>query len=108
MVLWKPSDTAMLSNYIVYRIMEESGIPSGVVNFVPSDGPTFGRAITNSVHLSAINFTGSVPTFHWLWKAVGDNVDRYRNLPRLVGECGGKNFHFIHASANVENFINST
>jgi 1-pyrroline-5-carboxylate dehydrogenase len=60
-VLWKPSDTAMLSNYMVFRLMEESGIPPGVVNFVPADGPTFGRAITNSTHLSAINFTGSVP-----------------------------------------------
>ena len=61
MVLWKPSDTAMLSNYMVFRLMEESGIPPGVVTFVPADGPTFGRAITNSTHLSAINFTGSVP-----------------------------------------------
>lgn len=61
MVLWKTSDTAMLSNYIVFRLMEESGIPSGVVNFVPAEGPTFGRAITTSPHLSAINFTGSVP-----------------------------------------------
>ncbi|XP_057364725.1 delta-1-pyrroline-5-carboxylate dehydrogenase, mitochondrial-like [Daphnia carinata] len=107
-VLWKPSDTAMLSNYIVFRLMEESGIPPGVVNFVPAEGPTFGRGITTSPHLSAINFTGSVPTFHWLWKQVGQNVDRFRNLPRLVGECGGKNYHFVHSSANVEHVVNST
>ncbi|EFX90041.1 hypothetical protein DAPPUDRAFT_300095 [Daphnia pulex] len=107
-VLWKPSDTAMLSNYIVFRLMEESGIPPGVVNFLPAEGPTFGRAITNSTHLSAINFTGSVPTFHWLWKQVGENVDRFRNLPRLVGECGGKNYHLVHSSANVEHVVNST
>ena len=61
MVLWKPSDTAMLSNYIVFRLMEESGSPPGVVSFLPAEGPTFGRAITNSSNLSAINFTGSAP-----------------------------------------------
>ncbi|EFX64789.1 hypothetical protein DAPPUDRAFT_304255 [Daphnia pulex] len=107
-VLWKPSDTALLSNYIVFRLMEESGIPPGVVNFLPAEGPTFGRAITNSTHLSAINFTGSVLTVHWLCKQVGENVDRFRNLPRLVGECGGKNYHLVHSSANVEHVVNST
>ena len=60
-MLWKPSDTAVLSNYLVFKIMEESGIPAGVVNFVPSDGSVFGEVITQSNHLSAINFTGSVP-----------------------------------------------
>ncbi|XP_046635704.1 delta-1-pyrroline-5-carboxylate dehydrogenase, mitochondrial-like [Daphnia pulicaria] len=107
-VLWKPSDTALLSNYIAFRLMEESGILPGVVNFLPTEGPTFGRAITNSTHLSAINFTGSVLTVHWLWKQVGENVDRFRNLPRLVGECGGKNYHLLHSSANVEHVVNST
>ncbi|EFX64629.1 hypothetical protein DAPPUDRAFT_266058 [Daphnia pulex] len=107
-VLWKPSDTALLSNYIVFRLMEESGIPPGVVSFLPAEGPSFGRAITNSTHLSTINFTGSVLTVHWLWKQVGENVDRFRNLPRLVGECGGKNYHLVHSSANVEHVVNST
>jgi 1-pyrroline-5-carboxylate dehydrogenase len=88
--------------------MEESGIPKGVVNFLPADGPTFGRAITSSTHLSAINFTGSAATFHWLWKEVGENIRNYRNLPRLVGECGGKNFHFVHASADVDTVVNAT
>lgn len=60
-VLWKPSDTALLSNWIIFNIMREAGVPDGVVNFVPADGPVFGDTITASEHLAAINFTGSVP-----------------------------------------------
>jgi 1-pyrroline-5-carboxylate dehydrogenase len=60
-VLWKPSDTAVLSNYTIYKIMREVGVPAGVVNFVPADGPVFGDTITQSPHLAALNFTGSVP-----------------------------------------------
>lgn len=60
-VLWKPSDTAMLSNWIIFKIMREAGVPAGVVNFVPADGPVFGDTITASPHLAGINFTGSVP-----------------------------------------------
>ena len=60
-MLWKPSDTAVLSNWVIYQIMREAGVPEGVVNFVPADGPVFGDAITSSPYLSGINFTGSVP-----------------------------------------------
>lgn len=60
-VLWKPSDTALLSNWLIYTIMTEAGVPPGVVNFVPADGPTFGKTITSSPYLAGINFTGSVP-----------------------------------------------
>lgn len=60
-VLWKPSDTAMLSNWTIFKIMREAGVPPGVVNFVPADGPVFGDTITASPHLAGINFTGSVP-----------------------------------------------
>lgn len=60
-VLWKPSDTALLSNWTIFKIMKEAGLPSGVVNFIPADGPVFGDAITNSPLLAGINFTGSVP-----------------------------------------------
>ncbi|XP_055689928.1 delta-1-pyrroline-5-carboxylate dehydrogenase, mitochondrial [Lutzomyia longipalpis] len=107
-VLWKPSDTALLSNWLIYTIMTEAGVPPGVVNFVPADGPTFGKTITASPHLAGINFTGSVPTFQWLWKAVAQNIDSYVNFPRLIGECGGKNFHFVHPSAEVATVVAGT
>ncbi|XP_050537432.1 delta-1-pyrroline-5-carboxylate dehydrogenase, mitochondrial [Daktulosphaira vitifoliae] len=107
-VLWKPSDTALLSNWAIYEIMTEAGVPAGVVNFVPADGPVFGDTITASSNLSGINFTGSVPTFKRLWKQVGENINNYKNFPRLIGECGGKNYHFVHPSADVESVVNGT
>lgn len=107
-VVWKPSDTAVLSNWRVFNIMRRAGIPDGVVNFVPADGPAFGRVVTSSPHLAGLNFTGSVPTFNWLWTEVGKNVARYRNYPRLIGECGGKNYHFVHPSADVRSVVTAS
>ncbi|XP_059478701.1 delta-1-pyrroline-5-carboxylate dehydrogenase, mitochondrial [Neocloeon triangulifer] len=107
-VVWKPSDTAVLSNYVIYKICREAGVPAGVVNFVPADGPVFGDTITASPQLAGINFTGSVPTFNRLWAQVGKNINSYKNFPRLIGECGGKNYHFIHPSAHVESVVMGT
>ncbi|KAL9971143.1 hypothetical protein ACROYT_G023632 [Oculina patagonica] len=107
-VLWKPASTAILSCYLVHKIFQEAGVPDGVVNFLPSSGQTFGDAITQSPHLAGINFTGSVETFRYIWKKVAENIDTYRTYPRLVGECGGKNFHFIHESADIDTAVNCT
>lgn len=107
-VLWKPSDTAVLSNWLIWCALTEAGVPRDVVNFLPCDGPTFGDTITSHPNLAAINFTGSVPTFQRLWKQVGANVERYLNFPKVVGECGGKNFHLVHKSADVKSVIAAT
>ncbi|KAK0166463.1 hypothetical protein PV328_004883 [Microctonus aethiopoides] len=107
-VLWKPSDTAILSNWTIFKICREAGVPPGVVNFIPAHGPDFGNTITASPYLSGINFTGSVPTFNHLWRQVGNNINNYRNYPKLIGECGGKNYHFIHPSADVDSVIMGT
>ncbi|XP_076292110.1 delta-1-Pyrroline-5-carboxylate dehydrogenase 1 [Lasioglossum baleicum] len=107
-VLWKPSDTALLSNWWIFKICREAGVPAGVVNFVPCEGPVFGDTITASPYLSGLNFTGSVPTFNRLWMQVGQNLGKYKNYPKLVGECGGKNFHFVHPSADVESVAHGT
>lgn len=106
--LWKPSDTAVLSNYETFKIYREAGLPPGVINFVPADGPTFGDTITASPHLAGLNFTGSQATFKRLWKQVGQNLDNYINFPRMIGECGGKNMHFLHPSADLESAANGT
>ncbi|KAL5491336.1 hypothetical protein EMCRGX_G016608 [Ephydatia muelleri] len=107
-VLWKPSDTAMLSNWTVFKVLREAGVPDGVINFVPANGPLFGDVVVSSPHLAAINFTGSTRTFKHLWGQVGKNIDSYRTYPRLVGECGGKNFHYVHPSADPETVVNSS
>jgi len=106
--VWKPSDTAILSNYLIYKIFKDAGFPDGVVNFVPADGPVFGKTVTSHPDLASVNFTGSVPTFQWLWKAVGENLQNYSGFPKLIGECGGKNYHFVHPTADVESVVTST
>lgn len=106
--LWKPSDTAVLSNYIAFQAFREAGLPPGVINFLPSDGPVFGNTVTSSPDLAGINFTGSAKTFKHLWKQVAENIDIYKTFPRLIGECGGKNLHFIHNSADVESVVMGT
>lgn len=107
-VLWKPSDTAVLSNWLVWQACVEAGVPRDLVSFIPSEGPVFGDTITRHPRLAAINFTGSVPTFRRLWQQVGRNVDRYHNFPKMVGECGGKNFHLVHRSADVRSVVTAT
>uniref|UniRef100_A0A131YK23 Multifunctional fusion protein n=1 Tax=Rhipicephalus appendiculatus TaxID=34631 RepID=A0A131YK23_RHIAP len=107
-VLWKPSDTAVLSNYFIFKIFEEAGFPPGVINFLPSEGRAFGDVTSASPHLACVNFTGSVATFRTIWKQVSQNLDIYTNFPRLVGECGGKNFHFVHPSADLPTVVAQT
>ncbi|XP_051894951.1 LOW QUALITY PROTEIN: delta-1-pyrroline-5-carboxylate dehydrogenase, mitochondrial [Pristis pectinata] len=106
-VVWKPSDTAMAASYNMYEILLEAGLPPNVIQFVPADGPLFGETVMNSEHLAGINFTGSKHLGH-LWKQVSANLDKNRSFPRLSGECGGKNFHFVHKSADITSVINGT
>jgi 1-pyrroline-5-carboxylate dehydrogenase len=101
-VVWKPSDTQMLSAWHTMRLLTEAGLPAGVINFVPADGPVFGDTILAMPELAGINFTGSTATFRHLWKRVGENIENYRSYPRLVGETGGKDFVFAHPSADID------
>lgn len=98
--LWKPSSTAVYSNYIVYKLLEEAGLPPGVINFIPGDSKEIGDVILKDENLSAIHFTGSTETFKNMYKTIGENIDNYKSFPRLVGETGGKNFVIAHKSAN--------
>ncbi|MBI2712259.1 MAG: L-glutamate gamma-semialdehyde dehydrogenase [Bdellovibrio sp.] len=101
-VVWKPSDTQMLSAYYTMLLLKEAGVPDGVINLVPADGPLFGQTVLPMKDLAGIHFTGSTATFQTLWKTVGENISRYRTYPRLVGETGGKGFVFAHPSANCD------
>lgn len=107
-VLWKPSDTAVLSNYQFFEIMREAGLPDGVVQFIPADGPTFGNVVFSNPDLAGTVFTGSSKTFKTIWKQIGGNIDKYRTFPKVVGECGGKNYHFVHPSADIDCVVNGT
>jgi 1-pyrroline-5-carboxylate dehydrogenase len=100
--VWKPAATAILSGYYIMRLLEEAGLPPGVINFVPGDSGRISDQLINSPDLAGIHFTGSTEVFHMLWRMVGDRIAKYKGYPRLVGETGGKDFILAHASADVE------
>ncbi|KAI6100262.1 Aldehyde/histidinol dehydrogenase [Pisolithus sp. B1] len=104
-VVWKPSPAATYSNYLVYRILTEAGVPSGVIQFVPGPPPEVVAQCINHPDFAALHFTGSTFVFKRLWKDIAANVDRYKGYPRIVGETGGKNFHLIHRSAEIRNAV---
>ena len=101
-VIWKPASTAAVSSYWTMKLLEEAGLPPGVVNLVFGSGAQIGDPVLASEHLAGVHFTGSTEVFHSIWKTVGQNIDRYRNYPRIVGETGGKDFIVAHPSADVE------
>jgi 1-pyrroline-5-carboxylate dehydrogenase len=101
-VVWKPASTAAVSAHFLMKLFEEAGLPPGVINLVYGSGAAVGDPALASEHLAGIHFTGSTPVFQGMWKTVGDNIARYRNYPRVVGETGGKDFIVAHPSADAE------
>ncbi|MGH2977149.1 MAG: L-glutamate gamma-semialdehyde dehydrogenase [Gaiellaceae bacterium] len=101
-VVWKPASTAAVSAHFLMRLLEEAGLPPGVINLVYGSGAAVGDPALANEHLAGIHFTGSTPVFHGMWKTVGENIDRYRNYPRIVGETGGKDFIVAHPSADPD------
>jgi 1-pyrroline-5-carboxylate dehydrogenase len=98
--VWKPATTALLSNYWLMKILEEAGLPAGVINFVPGPGSLISSVVLKHKELAGIHFTGSNSTFNSLWKQVSENLSAYKSYPKLVGETGGKDFIFAHSSAD--------
>jgi len=101
-VVWKPASSAVYPSWQVMRLLLEAGLPPGVINFVPGPGAVVGDAVLASPDLAGIHFTGSTPTFRHLWRRVGEQLERYRSYPRVVGETGGKDFVVAHESADVD------
>ncbi len=101
-VLWKPSSTSLLSNYLIYRVLETAGLPPGVINFVPGKGRSVGDPVFASSNLAGLHFTGSTATFQAMWRTMADNLPTYGSYPRIVGETGGKDFIFAHPSADAD------
>jgi 1-pyrroline-5-carboxylate dehydrogenase len=99
-VVWKPSPTQQLAAHYIMRLLEAAGLPPGVINLVTGDGQAVSQVALTHPDLAGIHFTGSTATFQHLWRTVGENIARYRNYPRVVGETGGKDFVIAHASAD--------
>ncbi len=104
-VLWKPATTAVLSNYYFMELLLEAGLPNGVINFIPSKGSDISKYVISDPDLGGIHFTGSTSVFQNIWSQVGNDISKYKAYPRLVGETGGKDFVFAHASAHVDGLV---
>ena len=101
-VVWKPAATASLSNWHFFKLLEEAGLPPGVINFLPGDSVAISETLLADRRLAGIHFTGSTAVFQSLWKSVATNLDSYAGYPRVVGETGGKDFILAHPSADVD------
>ncbi|MDD8014740.1 MAG: L-glutamate gamma-semialdehyde dehydrogenase [Acidobacteriota bacterium] len=100
-VVWKPASTSVLSAYYLMNLYREAGLPDGVINFVPGPGAHVGPHVLQNEHLAGVHVTGSTQVFSAMWQTIGRNIRAYRSYPRLVGETGGKDFMFLHPSADV-------
>lgn len=100
--VWKPASSSVYSGYYLMKLLQEAGIPDGVINFVPGPGSMVGKIVMDNENLAGIHFTGSTSVFKSMWKTVGDNINKYKYYPRIVGETGGKDFVFAHKSADVD------
>ena len=99
-VIWKPPSSAMLSAYYLMKLLEEAGVPPGVINFVPGDAAMISDKLLAHRDLAGVHFTGSTGVFNSMWKTIGASMSNYRSYPRIVGETGGKDFIVAHASAD--------
>ena len=109
-VVWKPSPSAMASNWLLYNIFLEAGLPPNVIQFVPGDPVEVTKTVLAHPQFAALHYTGSTAVFRQLYGQIGAATaeGRYRGYPRIVGETGGKNYHVAHQSADVENLVFNT
>ncbi len=101
-VVWKPSDDQVYSAFVLMKIFREAGVPAGVINLIYPEGPQAGEIIFNHPDFAGIHFTGSTGVFQTIWKNIGENIQRYKTYPRIVGETGGKDFIMAHPSADAK------
>ncbi len=109
-VVWKPSPSAILSNYVLYQILLAAGLPPNVIQFVPGDAEEVTRVVLDHPQFDGLHYTGSTAVFRSLYGKIAAGVTeaRYRGYPRIVAETGGKNFHLVHRSAEVANAVYHT
>jgi len=101
-VVWKPANTQVLSASVFMDILMEAGLPAGVINLIYPSGPVVGEICFGHREFAGVHFTGSTGVFQQMWKSIGANIARYRSYPRIVGETGGKDFVFVHPTADVD------
>ena len=100
--IWKPASSAVLPCYYIMRLLQEAGLPDGVINFLPGSGGKVGDPVLKNPNLAGVHFTGSTETFQYIWKTIGSQIEKYKTYPRIVGETGGKDFCLAHESADID------
>jgi 1-pyrroline-5-carboxylate dehydrogenase len=101
-VIWKPAESQVYSAQVIMELLHAAGLPDGVINLITVDGPTAGDVVFQHPEFAGLHFTGSTGVFRNLWKTIGNNIEKYRSFPRIVGETGGKDFVIAHASADAK------
>jgi 1-pyrroline-5-carboxylate dehydrogenase len=104
-VLWKPASSAVFSAYFLMQLWKEAGLPDGVINFIPGPGRYVGDPVLVQTDLAGVHFTGSTAVFQGMWKTIGSSIMNYKSYPRIVGETGGKDFVFVHASSDIDTLV---
>ena len=104
-VVWKPASSLVYTPWLFMQMLEEAGLPPGVINFVPGSGANVGDTCLADPNLAGIHFTGSTRVFQQMWKTIGENIASYKSYPRIVGETGGKDFVFAHPSADTDTLV---
>ncbi|KAH8303586.1 hypothetical protein KR018_004599, partial [Drosophila ironensis] len=107
-VLWNPALEIAPASYLILKAFEQAGLPAGVLNFVPSNRQLFLNTVTDAVHFAGINMHAPAAEYVYIHKMVSDKMERYICFPRIVAECPGQNFHFVHSSANVDAVCEAT
>lgn len=103
--VWKPASSAVYTAYWIMKLFQKAGVPEGVINFIPGSGGNVGAPALANENLAGVHFTGSTAVFQHMWKTIGDSITKYRTYPRIVGETGGKDFIFVHESANMKEVL---
>ena len=100
-VVWKPAESQMYSAQVIMELFKAAGLPDGVINLVSVDGPVAGDVVFKNRNFAGLHFTGSTSVFRHLWREIGNNIEKYRSYPRIVGETGGKDFIMVHKSSDA-------
>lgn len=106
-VVWKPASSLVYTPHMIMEILAEAGLPPGVINFVPGSGGEVGDVCLADSHLAGVHFTGSTRVFQQIWRTIGENIEKYKSYPRIVGETGGKDFIFAHSSAEIKPLVSA-
>lgn len=104
-VLWKPARSVIYTSHFLLELFRDAGVPDGVITMLPGSGKVISPPILNHPDFAGIHFTGSTSTFQYLWKTIGENLEKYKTYPRMVGETGGKDFIFAHPSADTDALV---